>query len=177
MTDAPKIIFLDIDGPMIPHRALLLPGQTPIMTIFDPVAVSLVNHLCEEYGWKLVIHSAWIRIYGGAFTHNHCIEQGLKAEHFHEDAWCSEHIDWRYTRIAEWLKRHPEVTVYAAVDDEPYGLDQYDKSIPHPPGLASNVVLVNYFNGFLYGTFFDIQQKAKDETQYKAVGVFDEAAG
>lgn len=161
MTDAQKIIFLDIDGPMIPHRALLLPGQTPIMTVFDPVAVSLLNHLCEEYGWRIVIHSAWIKIYGGEFTHKHCISQGIKAEHFHEDAFCNEHIEWRYTRIAEWLNRHPEVKTYAMVDDEPFAFDQYDKTTKYPEGMSLHMVQVNYFNGFLYGTFFDIQEKAK----------------
>jgi hypothetical protein len=156
-----KILFLDIDGPMIPYRCLVMPKQTPIMTLFDPVAVSLLNHLCDEHGWEIVLHSSWVRIEGGEKTHQHCIDQGIERQHFHQDAWCNEHIDWRYSRVAEWLSRHPEVDKYVMVDDEPYAPDEC-KEFEHPVGMSSRLVLVNYYDGFLFSTYNDIKAKDHD---------------
>lgn len=164
MTKHPKIIFLDIDGPMIPYRCLLLPGQTPVMTLFDPVAVSLLNDLCEKNHFKIVLHTSWVRIMGGKPTHEHCIKQGIKAEHFHEDAWTDENIIWRYTRVAEWLERHPEITEYCMVDDDPYQADVYSDH-PHPEGMSLRMVLVNYYVGFMFQTYIDIMAILKDENE------------
>jgi len=158
-----KIIFLDIDGPMIPYRAMFLPGQTRVMTVFDPIAVSFINNLCKEHGWKVVLHSSWIRIMGGEYTLNHCINQGIKAEHFHADAYCDENINWRYTRVAKWLKDHPEVTEYAIVDDEPYQDDIEYSSVAYPDGMSLHMVLVHYYNGFLFSTYNDILAQGKSE--------------
>lgn len=47
MTHAPKIVFLDVDGPMVPGRAVMLNGNS-FMTFgwtFDPVAVSMLNFM------------------------------------------------------------------------------------------------------------------------------------
>lgn len=129
--------------------------------LFDPVAVSLLNHLCETEGWKVVLHSSWVRIMGGEFTKQHCISQGIKTEYFHEDAYCDENINWRYTRVAEWLQRHPDVTSYAMVDDEPF---QYDNNpnIPYPEGMALHMVLVDYYAGFMFSTYNDIKAQGRD---------------
>lgn len=156
-----KIIFLDIDGPMIPYRCLVMEGQTGIMTLFDPVAVSLLNHACKEHGYKIVIHSSWVRIMGGNDTLKHCIGQGIKAEHFHEDAFCSEDINWRYTRVAEWLSRHPEVIDYCIIDDDPYQDDLYGVH-SHPPDMSLKVILVNYYAGFLFKEYMDVLAMLKD---------------
>lgn len=131
------------------------------MTLFDPVAVSLLNHACKEHGFKIVIHSSWVRIMGGNDTLLHCIGQGIKAEHFHEDAFTSEDIHWRYTRVAEWLSRHPEVDDYCILDDDPYQDDLYGV-YPHPPGMSLKLILVNYYNGFLFKEYMDVLAMLKD---------------
>lgn len=130
------------------------------MMLFDPVAVSLVNNLCEEDGWRIVLHSSWVRILGGEFTKRHCIDQGIKPEYFHEDGYCNENINWRYTRVAEWLNKHPEVIQYAIVDDEPYQDDMY-QTIPYPEGMSLHMVLVDYYAGFLFSTYNDIRTLGK----------------
>jgi HAD domain in Swiss Army Knife RNA repair proteins len=139
-----------------------MPGQTKIWSVFDPVAVSLVNNLCEEHGWKVVLHSSWVRIMGGKNTYDHCVSQGIKAENFHEDAWCDENIDWRYTRVAKWLKEHPDVTTYAMVDDEPYKWDD-NPVYPHPAGMSLHLVLVDYYDGFLFNIYNEIRAKGRDD--------------
>lgn len=157
-----KILFLDIDGPMIPYRCLVMPGQTAIMTLFDPVAVSLINYLCEEYDFKIVLHSSWVRMIGGKEAQKHCVKQGLKLENFHEDGWTNEDMSWRYSRVAEWLKRHPEVDNYVIVDDDPYAPDK-DLAYPHPEGMPSRVVLINYYTGFLFQDYISCLALTKTE--------------
>lgn len=151
-----KIIFLDIDGPMIPGRAYLMPkGNLPyegvlagIKADFDPIAVSMLNNICELYDWKIVLHTSWVRIVGGKTTYDHCVSQGLKLEHFHEDAWCDEQENWRYTRVAKWLEAHPGVTQYAILDDEPYQADLVNFG-PHPEGIEKHLILIDFDDGLL----------------------------
>jgi len=130
-----KIIFLDIDGVVLPERANFLPSQTkPVMKVFDPCAVSLLNNACHKRRFKLVIHSSWLRYYQNE-TLPHCISQGIKKGHFHDDACCDGNLHWRYDRVDEWLSRHPEVTKYFILDDTPPddGYPRRDHWIPINP--------------------------------------------
>jgi hypothetical protein len=149
-----KIIFLDIDGPMIPGRAYTLAGQTkPFVMKFDPVAVGMLNHWCETRKWKIVVHSSWLRVYGGAKTLAHCISEGLKAEHFHEDPICDEHEHHRYNRIAKWLDKHPEVTHYWILDDDDYAPDRtVDQPCIHPKDMKDHLILIDFEEGLLTRT-------------------------
>lgn len=152
-----KIIFLDIDGPMIPGRAYCLPKTKQkykgvlagVMTEFDPIAVSMLNEICELRGWEIVLHSSWIRIVGGQVTYDHCIKQGLISQSFHEDAWCDETEHWRYTRVAKWLSNHPEVESYVILDDEPYQADIYN-GCSHPGDIEKHLMLIDFEDGLLF---------------------------
>ena len=140
-----KILFLDIDGPMLPARASFLPNQTtPYWKILDPVAVAMVNNVCETTGRRIVVHSSWVKhqenFENGLFAH--LVEQGLKSQFFHSDPICQP-ISWRYDRAMEWLKRHPEIVDFVILDDEPpQTLD--------PQWLTSNLILVDYMNGLTW---------------------------
>lgn len=119
-----KILFLDIDGVLIPGRAYMLPGQThdPFVTLFDPCAVAMINEACRHQGRKIVIHSSWIRTKFAEFFVNesvegHLIRQGIDKNLIHEDSRCNGDIDWRYNRVDEWLTRHPEVSDFFIIDD------------------------------------------------------------
>lgn len=122
-----RVLFLDIDGVLLPGRAYMLPNQTePIVKIFDPCAVSMVNSACEKQDRKIVLHSSWIRTGlwkigedGPHDVHNHVADQGINEKHFHTDLYCNRDIRWRYNRIDEWLSRHPEVDDFLILDDEP----------------------------------------------------------
>jgi hypothetical protein len=118
-----KVLFLDIDGVVLPNKAAYLPNQTkPLWKIFDPCAVALLNNICHRSRWKIVIHSSWLRywtVHAEAYNSvkDYCIGQGIKAGHFHDDAECRSDISWRYDRVDEWLSRHPEITRYVILDD------------------------------------------------------------
>lgn len=51
MTKPPKLIFLDFDGALFPTR-FFITKQTS-----DPVLVEIINQLCENKGFKIVIIS------------------------------------------------------------------------------------------------------------------------
>lgn len=118
-----KVLFLDIDGVILPGRAYLLPNQTkPIVRVFDPCAVSILNTLCEEADLKIVVHSSWLRypdIYNSDLV-GYLVSQGVEKKHFHDDPLC-EPLSWRYDRIRLWLSRHPEVKDFVIIDDTPLG--------------------------------------------------------
>lgn len=146
-----RILFLDIDGPMIPGRSyeesggLILAGMN---SKFDPIAVNMINRACEEHGWQVVLHTSWVTHIGGAKTYEHCLQQGLRPGHFHKDAWCDEEEHWRYTRIAKWLLEHPEVSEYVIVDDTPYSFDVRTQYV-HPLDMEEHLMLVSFEDGLL----------------------------
>lgn len=124
-----KLLYLDIDGVVLPYRAYLLPNQTePVVSVFDPCAVSMLNEICKETGAKIVLHSSWIQSSfwkvgkPGAWSgdvHHHCIEQGILSEHFfHEDIYCERSTyASRVDRIRWHINKHkPEM--YYVFDDE-----------------------------------------------------------
>lgn len=116
MTD--KVIFLDIDGPMIPLRCYVgnLAGAPEQ---FDPLAVRMLNHLIALSGAKIVMSSAWA-VGGYSYINRVLQENGIHPKHLHKD-WITPR-DGKYSRqeeIQRWLDKHPEVTHYAALDDDP----------------------------------------------------------
>lgn len=157
-----KILFLDLDGPMIPYRCMFLPGQTVPWSVFDPVAVSMINQLCSEHGWRIVLHTSWVKVFGGQKTKNHCVQQGILAEHFHKDAWTDEHIHWRYTRVAKWLFDHPDVKNYVILDDDEYEDDIY-ADWKHPEGMAKRLVKINYYTGMMFMDYNNILAVGKTD--------------
>lgn len=118
-----KVIFLDVDGPMIPVRAYFLPNQTKPASVFDSCATAMLQRLIDDFGAKLVISSTW-----GRFGKERCEEllskNGIDPSHLHED-WITPRkmSSARFHEIGWWLKEHPEVTHYVAIDDEELPID------------------------------------------------------
>ena len=57
-----NIIFMDVDGPLIPGR-MYVTGRPLIHTtkkyyVYDPVAVGMLNNLCKTYDAKIVFNSS-----------------------------------------------------------------------------------------------------------------------
>lgn len=146
MTISHKIIFLDIDGPMVPAKAQLQPGNGFGLWNwnFDPFAVNAINFL----GWadpslRIVLSShRWgDNKVPSPYSHLPDIsmrefwetlfeEQGLKVP-FHED-WLTvrlRHPDdaydkrTKYQEVMDWLLLHPEVTHFTTLEDDLNGGD------------------------------------------------------
>lgn len=115
-----KIIFLDFDGPMIPGRSYILPGNRKtghVVTQFDPIAAMWVEALLRVSGAKLVISSTWRRM-GQNAIRSLLLMNNIDPSHLHEE-WCTpQRVLRRSKEIEAWLASHPEVTHYAAIDDD-----------------------------------------------------------
>jgi hypothetical protein len=143
-----KIIFLDIDGPLISHRALQLPEnqsdwyedeanvpslpqQLPELLgadsahsqrrKFDPVAVALLNKLIVGHDARLVISSSWRRI-GRENIEFILAENGIAPDRLH-DVWKTPArlSSSRGDEISMWLNEieHPDpIEAYVALDDD-----------------------------------------------------------
>lgn len=112
-----RVVFLDIDGPMIPTRASFLPDQPIVMTKFDPCAVGMLNSLLDRSGAKLVISSTWSKLGLSACQKALC-DNGLPASALHKDWKTIKRISSSRTQeIVWWLEDHQSVE-YVILDDE-----------------------------------------------------------
>lgn len=162
-----KIIFLDIDGVILPGRALYMPGQvyTPdgAPLRFDPSSVGLVNKLCEDLPARIVVHSNWRRNYHGWAGSTLCeqesliaymISQGLRGEYFHEDWQCPMKMSSsRWYDISMWMDDHPEVK-----DEDIVILE--DEEMPSTYGQWGRMVVRTDFDeGLTVEQFMGIRQR------------------
>lgn len=143
MTVITSVIFADVDGPLSPIRAWALPKppreESRSFYAWDPVACAMVKNVCDRTGGKVVVSSSW-RLHGkedclAAFAFN-----GITAEYIHED-WATKvfrdpNRNMRADEIREWLSRHPEVTKFAAIDDDTMDIE--------------NFVHVSTYNGLMF---------------------------
>ena len=124
-----KIIFLDIDGPMVPIRAWVL-GYKGRHELFDPIAVATLLKILK-HDVKLVISSSW-RSLGYDEVVTALENSGISRKHLHEDWQTKEFpvspedhmFKLRAEEIKEWLSRHPEIEDYVAIDDYPLEMDK-----------------------------------------------------
>ena len=146
-----NIVFLDIDGPMIPARALFMQEQTEgYPTRFDPCAVGLLNELCKRADAKIVIHSHWRK----SFWHlenvpdikKHLIEQGISEEHFHDVHLCPRKLTSdRWHDINMWVDDCDEdIDGFVILEDE-----EPHEHFRH----IHNLVAIDYDEGFTFERF------------------------
>lgn len=147
-----KVLFLDIDGPLIPGRAYAMPGQTkPIVKKFDPCAVGIINEVCWKQHRKLVIHSSWVKFIDevGGDLKEYMISEGLSPQIWHSDPICSP-LGWRYDRVNEWLSRH-EVEDFKILDDVPCN-DIFEEE-----RLKEHLLLIDFENGITMDNWREMQ--------------------
>lgn len=113
------VLFLDIDGVVLSGKEL---RRTRNNRYLPPAQIALLNDVCERTGCHVVVSSTWR-------MDERCRELLVSAGftgRFHDDwrtkRWHSVGSlyvgDRRGGEIAEWLSRHPEVELYAIVDDD-----------------------------------------------------------
>jgi len=122
-----NIIFLDFDGPLTNERcyqAFDKPAGRKMWTTADPVAISFINQLCEEFKALVVLSTTWRRT---SLTPTRLSAQdslrlwGFKGQ-FHIDSETPDLvIDGRSSRndeIMTWIENHREtVNNYVSIDD------------------------------------------------------------
>ena len=144
------MIFLDFDGPLFPTRSFYHPrNQTVFPRQFDPFAVGMIQWCATKADAQYVISSSW-RDSGRELIGQIFEENGFETNRIHED-WCTPRfgagsLGERTEEILLWLNAHPEVTMWAAIDD--FG-DQ-----KRLPGL----IKVTFDDGFLYRHFLKLKK-------------------
>lgn len=113
-----RIVFLDIDGPVIPFSMFLIDRYASINRVLAPIPVAVVKMICERSGAKVVFNTTHnINIQGVVNIDHAMVKAGFPAEYIHED-FKTKYPDLpRDTAVMEWMKRHPEVTDWVALDD------------------------------------------------------------
>ena len=141
MTTAPKIIFLDVDGPMVPGRGRMLLGNSFLKFgwTFDPIAVSMLNFVYWAMpDVQIVVASHRLtdprmRSPFDDVTDPHCeefwaklLEESGIAIPLHED-WHTPRKKFvprpKHVEISEWLAAHPETKRFVTVEDDLNGGD------------------------------------------------------
>ncbi len=118
-----KILFLDIDGCLNSYQSFeLIMGlgqywDLPVGNDLCPMCCSNLETIINITGCKIVISSSWrhgsdLEIMRGWFSFSKIISEAIidkTPEIFHAQ---------RGTEIKKWLEDHPEVTHFAALDDD-----------------------------------------------------------
>lgn len=143
-----RIIFLDIDGPLIPLR-MYFNGNRPFNTeygsfVYDPIAVAMIKTLASKFDAKVVFNSAHNENPAHIMLHQATFN-GLK-DVMHTDIITQfPHTPDRLSAIETWLKEHSEVTEWIVIDDMPV---DSSRNIAH-----SRQVPINYSLGMTMDSF------------------------
>lgn len=142
-----RVLFLDIDGVLNSRRTHHALGQYPmelehLAGMSDPVALRMLQRLCDSAGVSVVLSSAWRKIY--AFED---VGKALGLPIIDATCdWCRKGLTQRGEEIQEWLDRHPDVEHWAIVDD---GNDML-------PSQQSRFVRTSEREGLTFGAFLRI---------------------
>lgn len=130
---AHPVLFLDIDGVLLPGRLIThdyQPGPVPwahlltglaglTATTCCPDMIAALNGVLDRTGARLVLISTWRRAVGGPETREILTMQGV-ADAWHDDF----EAPWTGNKtgdIKAWLAAHREVDRWAAIDDDAIG--------------------------------------------------------
>lgn len=115
-----NILFIGISSVFLPTKAHLIDKNVQLQknifiqkktkkeyfleVTFEPVAVSLINRLCEKTSSKIVIHSDWRRNFTHEEIKNKLISEGIKEEYLHENCFCTLRLTSnKLIDIKQWL--------------------------------------------------------------------------
>lgn len=113
-----RVIFLDIDGPVIPYTMFLLDKMCSWHRVIPTHTVAVVKEACERGNAKVVFNTTHNRSWEGApHIEEAVIAAGLPREMVHPDMKTKYPDIARGDAVLEWLHRHPEVTDWIAFDD------------------------------------------------------------
>lgn len=113
-----RIVFLDIDGPIIPFSMFLVDRMASWHRIIPLITVAVVREVCKRSNAKVVFNT----------THNMPMDNvddieiavtkaGLPEDMIHPDMKTKFPSIRRDIAVLEWLSRHSEVVDWIAFDD------------------------------------------------------------
>jgi hypothetical protein len=121
-----RIIFQDIDGPLIPLR-MYFGGSRPWDStrdsfVYDPIAVGMIVTLCQKFNAAVVFNTAHNENPDHIMMHQ--ARYNRLGSVMHPTSPCTDFVRKfhnRYEAIDDWLNRHPEIppTQWVVIDDMP----------------------------------------------------------
>ena len=118
-----KVIFLDIDGVVCLHSSKNPNDEE----IFDADSCRRLKEIIDAMDCKLVLTSSW-RLYSES-TRSMFFQfkkYGIYKEHFlGKTPLCGERGD----EIMAYLKSHPQISVYVALDDQPFYCSKFPNDL------------------------------------------------
>lgn len=96
-----KVVFLDIDGVLVTHRAHLALKNTHMDESFDPISTGLLKRFISETDSKLVLSSTW-RFRKNPIEYICSRTPILTPEDFHKYPFTGSSTD-RCEEITDWL--------------------------------------------------------------------------
>ena len=149
------ILFVDIDGPLLPMRLHYHPSNIPIMfnpnkkfatgdelfrlkkqLVFDPVMVNAINKWTEATDAKIVMSTAWAE----QLTYDQMVEifkrNGIFTDCIHDQWMTPRNPTWdRGSEISHWLFNNlGKIANYMVIDD--------DTTVLCAPGVRPDRVLL-----------------------------------
>lgn len=128
MSNPGTVVFLDIDGPMIPGTMYLLDLSCSMRRLVPATTVAVINTVCERSGARIVLNTTHNMHRAGVWEMREAlIAQGVKADWFHPTDSKTNYPAKGLGRLAavnEWLGRHPEVHDWVAFDDSKFTDDE-----------------------------------------------------
>lgn len=153
-----KIIFVDIDGPLLPAKMHLFRENRHSGEYappkFDEFAIRVFN-LWQRYSdAKVVFSTYWANHFTVDELKNIMRVNGLGFM-YHQDILTPKKMtSRRHDEIFWWLENHPEVTHWIAVDDDTDCRMLEERVVD--AGLApGRWIRVDYNNGLSYENFYD----------------------
>lgn len=115
-----KLLFLDIDGVLNSKRSEEVTGKEKKVENLDPVALSLVQKVCEETGAIVCLSSNW------RFKH-YILDLGRKMDLPIIYQTPSREDEDREKEIQDYINSCGKLEAYAVLDDLPLSLDRFVK--------------------------------------------------
>ncbi len=141
-----RVLFVDVDGVLVTARSQFAQRR---LRAPDREAVAMLVAIACAATARLVISSSWREGETRSSFRSRLDALGLPEDLLHDD-WATPVLrDARQLEIDDWLRRHPEVTHYAILDDG-VGLDdtsphlirtEYDDGLQFRHGLLTCAVL------------------------------------
>lgn len=137
-----KILFLDIDGPMIPGGMFFIDPMCSHERKYSPISVAIVNRICKLADAKIVFNT--YHNTAGAALLADSVREGIKLEYIHETAPRTLYphgirgvrdmdVRDRMAAIIQWQEENGEAD-WLAFDDSNFTTDE-------------RLALVNFDNG------------------------------
>ena len=115
-----KVLFVDVDGPLIPGTALLMDRGASCERKIPELQVRILNEICARTGAFVVMHTTHNRDFEG--LPDICaamVDVGFNVNFFHPRTKKTAYPTWnkRDDSVRQWLASHSYVEDYICIDD------------------------------------------------------------